>query len=147
MTCLVAKYCSKLSSFSDAKIQAALAKHQLHPQVFCKKQQPLAGNEEERSNSKERLPSTNTALPESTRTLGTPEPWWGGELAESIHNTLRGRESMLDTLKLASPQLPKRCVLLLFIFPETNPLLPHKKKLLGKKYHHRNTYVILASCC
>ena len=37
-----------------------------------------------------------------------PEPWWKGELAEGIHNTLRNREKMMDILKLVSPQLQKR---------------------------------------
>jgi len=39
-----------------------------------------------------------------------PEAWWEGQLAESIHKTLQERERMLDTIKLASPQLNKRQV-------------------------------------
>ena len=45
---------------------------------------------------------------QSTRSLGVPEPWWDGELAEAIHRTLRLRESMLNTLRLSSSQLHKR---------------------------------------
>ncbi len=37
-----------------------------------------------------------------------PRPWWESLLAESIHQTLRKRESMIDTIKLASPQLKER---------------------------------------
>ena len=37
-----------------------------------------------------------------------PQPWWEGQLAESIHNTMKKREGILATVQLASPQLCKR---------------------------------------
>ena len=38
-----------------------------------------------------------------------PQPWWESQLAVGIHKTLRKKEKMLDTIKMASPQLHKRC--------------------------------------
>lgn len=46
-----------------------------------------------------------------SRTACLPKPWWEGQLAEAIHGTLKKREKMLETLKLASPQLHKRFVI------------------------------------
>ena len=37
-----------------------------------------------------------------------PTAWWDGQLAEGIHRTLQEREKLLDTVKLASPQLHNR---------------------------------------
>ena len=39
-----------------------------------------------------------------------PQAWWEGQLAEGIHQTLKKRETMLETINLASPQLHKRFV-------------------------------------
>lgn len=39
-----------------------------------------------------------------------PTAWWDGQLAEGIHKTLQEREKLLDTVKLASPQLQNRQV-------------------------------------
>lgn len=106
---MVAKYCSKLSSFSDSKIRVALEKHyQVPPQAFCK--QPSAGSEDEKPPAPV-LPGSSSipvAVPVNPRSLGVSEPWWEGQLAEAIHRTLQMREKVFNTVKMASSQLHKR---------------------------------------
>lgn len=141
MACMVAKYSSRLYSLPDSKIRAALSRHRQlpppPPQTLPKKPPPPppqlgpAGNEENKRKTcsgdkmKEEAPNLQTS-----RSLGVPEPWWEGELAEAIHRTLRLRESMLNTLKLSSSQLHKRFWLYYehFNYSEHPPLIPRLLK-------------------
>lgn len=118
MTCMVAKY-----SFSDSLIAAAAAAVPAEPKLHCIKSS-AAG--EEGSNYTSPPPLNLAWVPAASESvgrcngcsstmhqagrLGLPEAWWEGQLAESIHRTLQHREKLLDTVKLASPQLHKRQV-------------------------------------
>lgn len=104
MTCIVENYSAQLSSFVG----------ELRTVPLTAESAPLPYKRESEENKSSRQQQRRHSCSNLTDTKKAPRPpqaWWEGQLAEGIHRTMRNREKMLDTIKLASPQLQKRFVL------------------------------------